>query len=256
MKNNIQVRRSEERGHANHGWLDTYHTFSFASYQDPKFMGYRTLRVINEDRVAPNEGFGTHPHRDMEILTYVIAGELAHKDSMGSGSTIRPGQVQKMTAGSGVTHSEFNASDKNEVHLLQIWIVPAKRGLTPSYEEYTLPKADEKNPLLLIGSPEGGKNIVKFNQDVFVYRGVLKASQNVTYDLKPGRGVWIQMVKGQIRISHLASSISKSSRDTNPGIRDADAVGVVAGDGTAIENLPAFQIKAAADSEFLLFNLA
>lgn len=232
---NIQVRKSSDRGHANHGWLDSYHTFSFADYFDPQFMGYRSLRVINEDRVEAKQGFGTHPHRDMEILTYVISGQLAHKDSMGSGSTIRPGQVQKMTAGTGITHSEFNASDKEAVHLLQIWIVPHLRGLKPSYEEYTLAPPDEKNPLLLIGSLDGGKNIVKFNQDVLLYRGILSSGQSLGYSMKPGRGVWVQMVKGQLAVNDVSLS---------------------AGDGAAIEKLAQLSFQVVQPSEFLLFDLA
>lgn len=235
MKANIQLRRSQERGHANHGWLDSYFSFSFADYYDPAHMQFRALRVINEDRVEPKQGFGMHPHRDMEIFTYVIEGELAHKDSMGHASSITSGQVQKITAGKGILHSEYNGSDKNPVHLLQIWIVPAEHGLKPSYEEYTLPKADDKNPLLLIGSSTGGENVVHFHQDVLVYRGILKAEKNVSYTVKPGRGIWIQMVKGKI---------------------NAGAAVLSEGDGVAIENVSGLDIKAEKDAEFLLFDLA
>lgn len=235
MKANIQLRRSKERGHANHGWLDSYFSFSFADYYDPAHMQFRALRVINEDYVEPGKGFDMHPHRDMEIFTYVIEGELAHKDSMGHASSITSGQVQKITAGKGILHSEYNGSDKNPVHLLQIWIVPSEHGLKPSYEEYTLPKADDKDPLLLIGSPDGGDNVVHFHQDVLVYRGILKAEKNVSYPVKPGRGIWIQMVKGKI---------------------NAGAAVLSEGDGVAIENVSGLEIKAEKDAEFLLFDLA
>lgn len=235
MKANIQLRRSKDRGHVNHGWLDSYFSFSFADYYDPAHMQFRALRVINEDVVEPKQGFGMHPHRDMEIFTYVIEGELAHKDSMGHASSITSGQVQKITAGKGILHSEYNGSDKKPVHLLQIWIVPSEHGLKPSYEEYTLAKPDDKEPLLLIGSPTGGANIVHFHQDVNVYRGILKAGKDVAYPVKPGRGIWIQMVKGKINVG--AAVLSE-------------------GDGVAIENVSGLEIKAEKDAEFLLFDLA
>lgn len=235
MKANVQVRRSRERGHANHGWLDSYFSFSFADYYDAAHMQFRSLRVINEDRVEPNQGFGMHPHRDMEIFTYVVEGSLAHKDSMGHESSITSGQVQKITAGKGLLHSEFNASKTEPVHLLQIWIVPSEHSLQPSYEEYTLDKADEKNPLLLVGSPTGGKNVVHFHQDVYVYRGQLKAGKTTEHKLKPGRGLWLQMVKGSLHVG-----------DTM----------VTSGDGLLLENVSDVVIKADHDSEFLLFDLA
>ena len=235
MKANIQLRRSQDRGHANHGWLDSYFSFSFADYYDAAHMQFRSLRVINEDHVEAKQGFGMHPHRDMEIFTYVIEGELAHKDSMGHASSITAGQVQKITAGKGILHSEFNGSDKEPVHLLQIWIVPAQHGLKPSYEEYTLPKPDDKAPLLLIGSPKGGENVVHFHQDVNVYRGVLKMGKAVDFKIGAGRGIWLQMVKGRV---HVAGN------------------DLVAGDGLAVENMNQVLIKAEQDSEFLLFDLA
>lgn len=234
IKPNIQIRPSQERGHANHGWLDSYFTFSFADYHDPAHMQFRSLRVINEDRIAVGKGFGMHPHRDMEIFTYVIEGQLAHKDSIGHASSLKAGQIQKITAGRGISHSEFNGSADSEVHLLQIWIVPQKRGLTPSYEEYDLAKPDENHPLTLMGSPEGGENIVQFNQDVFVYRCVLKDGQAIKYALKSGRGAWLQMVKGQLTV--LGATLS-------------------AGDGAAIENQEELVFKAEKDTEFLLFDL-
>ncbi len=234
MQNKITLRPSQKRGYADHGWLKSHFTFSFAEYQDPAYMGFRSLRVINEDYVAPGQGFGTHPHRDMEIFTYVIDGALAHKDSMGHASSLSAGQVQKITAGTGISHSEFNGSDKDPVHLLQIWILPEKRGLVPSYQEYTLAVPDDKNPLLLMGSPSGGKNVVKFNQDVFVYRGILKTDQDVEYSIKLGRGAWVQMIKGRLTVNDTLVS---------------------GGDGAAIENENILSFKAQKDAEFLLFDL-
>lgn len=233
-RGNIIVRPSNERGHADHGWLNTYHSFSFADYFDPDHMGFRTLRVINDDVVGPKTGFGMHPHRDMEILTYIIEGSLRHKDSMGHESVITPGQVQKITAGSGIKHSEANASDRQAVHLLQIWILPHTQGLTPSYEEHTLPTPDPKSPLLLIGSPQGGKNVVRFNQDVLVFRGVMGQGTSVTYPIGSNRGVWIQMIKGAL---------------------DLEGKALKMGDGASIEGLDAVTIKSSQDSEFLMFDL-
>src|SRR5512133_1742589 len=171
----LTLRKAEERGHADHGWLDTYHSFSFADYYDPEHMGYGPLRVINDDRVEPGRGFGTHPHRDMEIITYVLAGELAHKDSMGNGSVIRRGDVQRMSAGTGVMHSEFNASDKTPVHLLQIWIEPARRGVAPSYEQKHYTDAEKRGRLLPIVSGDGSDGSVTIHQDARVYAGIVNA---------------------------------------------------------------------------------
>lgn len=231
----IQIRRSKERGHANHGWLDSYFSFSFADYYDPKHMHFRSLRVINEDKVAPAMGFGMHPHANMEIFTYIVDGELKHEDSMGHKSVIKAGDVQKISAGTGITHSEFNASKDKPVHLLQIWIMPQVKGVAPSYQEYTLAKPDSKQPLLLIGSPQGGNNVVPFYQDVFIYRGVLSANQDFTHAIKDGRGVWLQLIKGKLSI--------------------ADNV-LEAGDAIAVESLSAMTIKALSNAEFLLFDLA
>lgn len=233
-RQNIVVRPSNERGHADHGWLNTYHSFSFADYFDPSHMGFRSLRVINDDIVGPATGFGMHPHRDMEILTYVIKGSLRHKDSMGHESVITSGQIQKITAGSGIRHSESNASDRDAVHLLQIWIIPHTKDLTPSYEEHTLPVPDPKNPLLLMGSPEGGNNVVHFNQDVQVYRGVLDKGKELTYTIGTGRGVWVQMVKGTLELGDKT---------------------LKAGDGASMEGLDSVKFKSLQDSEFLLFDL-
>lgn len=231
----IVVRPAHERGHADHGWLNTHFTFSFADYFDPKHMGFRSLRVINDDIVAAATGFGMHPHRDMEILTYIIKGSLRHKDSMGHESVITSGQIQKITAGSGIRHSESNASDRDAVHLLQIWILPHTKGLTPSYEEHTLPASDSNDPLHLIGSEQGGNDIVRFNQDVRVYRGVLDKGKEFTYAIGTGRGVWVQMVKGSLEL---------------------DDKTLKTGDGASVEGLNSVTIKSSEDSEFLLFDLS
>lgn len=231
---NIRLRPSAERGHVNLGWLDTHHTFSFGDYYDPAHMSFRSLRVINEDYVDGGQGFGTHPHKDMEILTYVIEGALAHKDSMGTSATIKAGDVQKMSAGTGVSHSEFNPSPKDKVHLLQIWVLPAQKGITPSYEQFALPKPDDKNPLQLIASPKGGKNIIVFHQDVDLYRGILNKGKEHAFDVRPGRGVWVQMIKGKLGLN--GQTLNK-------------------GDGAAVEGLDRLTLKAVEDAEFLLFDL-
>lgn len=231
----IKIRSANERGHANHGWLDSYHTFSFAGYQDPKHMGFRTLRVINEDRVDPGMGFGSHPHHDMEIFSYVVEGALTHQDSMGNKSTIQAGDVQKITAGTGIVHSEFNASKKEKVHFLQIWILPEKSGLKPAYQEFSLALSDQAAAVTLIGSPQGGKNVVQFNQDVYVYKGKLAEGKTCRHDLKPGRGVWLQIIKGKVNVNDQELSD---------------------GDGAAVENIQAIIIAAQKDSEFLVMDLS
>ena len=194
----IYVRKSEDRGAANHGWLDTRHTFSFADYRDPSFMGFSALRVINEDKVAPGQGFPTHPHRDMEIVTYILDGALEHKDSMGTGSVIRPGEIQKMSAGTGVTHSEFNASKTAPVHLLQIWVVPDKKGIPPAYEQKTLPG---DGPLTLIASPEGGAGAVTLQQDARIFAARLKKGQSATHRLRSQRKAWVQVARGKVMLN-------------------------------------------------------
>ncbi|MBC7545984.1 MAG: pirin family protein [Candidatus Sericytochromatia bacterium] len=196
----LTVRHSADRGHANHGWLDSFHTFSFADYFDPAQMGYRALRVINEDRVAPGQGFGTHPHRDMEILTYVLSGGLAHKDSMGNGSTIRHGDVQRMTAGTGVTHSEFNGSHDEAVHLLQIWILPEAAGLTPGYEEKHFAPEALQGQLRLIAAPDGADGAVTIHQDVRIYAGTL-SHQSFTQPLDVARYGWLQVATGSLSVN-------------------------------------------------------
>src|SRR5262245_48898036 len=196
----ITIRRSGERGHFDHGWLDTYHTFSFADYHDPRFMGFRSLRVINEDRVAPGRGFGQHPHRDMEILTYVLSGELEHRDSIGNQGVIRPGEVQYMAAGTGIEHSEFNPSKTEPVHLMQIWIVPDHKGVTPQYEQRPFPKLTQAGELTLLASPDGRRDSIKINQDAALYAATLRAGQTVRHDLATGRAAWIQVLRGALEL--------------------------------------------------------
>lgn len=230
----IILRKSEERGHANHGWLDSYHTFSFANYYDPDYMGFGNLRVINEDRVQAKRGFGTHPHRDMEIITYVLEGALEHKDSIGNGSIIRPGDVQKMSAGTGILHSEYNPSESESVHLLQIWIMPNQRNLRPSYEQKNFSEAEKHNHLRLIASPDGRENSVTVYQDVNLYATVLDAGKNVNHEWKAGREVWLQVVRGEVQLNDIVLG---------------------AGDGAAIVDETYLKIDAKTASELLLFDL-
>lgn len=230
----IKVRKSNERGHANHGWLDTYYTFSFSDYYDPAFMGFRDLRVINEDRIEPGQGFPKHGHRDMEIITYMISGELSHRDSMGNEDTIHSGEVQRMTAGTGVLHSEFS-SETDTTHLLQIWIIPEADRLTPGYEQKKFPAADKQGKLRLIASRGVDDGSVHINQDVRVYASILRPDEAVTLDLAAGRHAWIQLISGRL--------------DVNGSKLDA-------GDGAAISDELHLTIKAVDDnSEFLLFDL-
>jgi redox-sensitive bicupin YhaK (pirin superfamily) len=231
----ITIRPSNERGHANHGWLDTYHTFSFADYHDPAHVHFRTLRVINEDRVAPAQGFGTHPHRDMEIITYVLDGALEHKDSTGGGGVIRPGMVQAMSAGTGVTHSEFNHSKTDEVHLLQIWILPERKGLQPRYEEKTFAPDALKDTLRLIASRDGRDGAITVFQDVELFASRLGAGKSVEHKLGDGRHAWLQVARGALTLN-------------NTKLR--------AGDGAAVTQETALKISANEPSEFLLFDLA
>ena len=230
----IQIRRGNERGHANHGWLDTYHTFSFDTYYDPRFMGFRHLRVINEDRVAAGRGFPTHPHRDMEIITYILEGALQHRDSMGTGSVIRPGEVQRMSAGTGVTHSEQNASTTDPVHLLQIWILPEKKGITPGYEQTKFERQELEGRLTVVGSNTPSGHAVTIHQDVQLYASILPAGKSVTHALAPGRHAWLQVARGTA---------------------DLNGQAIAAGDGVAITQEAAVNITATADAEILLFDL-
>ncbi|HYC37488.1 MAG TPA: pirin family protein [Usitatibacter sp.] len=196
-----RIRRSQERGHAQHGWLDSFHSFSFADYYDPAHMGFGSLRVINEDRVSPGRGFGTHSHRDMEIISYVLEGGLAHRDSMGNGSVIRPGDVQRMSAGTGVAHSEFNASDREPVHFLQIWIEPSARGIAPGYEERRFEPESKRGRLRLIASSDGREGSVKIHQDASVYAALLDGSEAATHDALPGRRTYVHVARGELDVN-------------------------------------------------------
>ena len=231
----IQIRRSEERGGGDHGWLKTHYTFSFNDYWDPKWMGFRSLRVINEDWVAPNNGFPTHPHRDMEIITYILEGELEHKDSLGTGSVILPGDGQRMTAGSGIRHSEFNPSSTKAAHLLQIWIQPEKAGLQPSYEQKSFSEEDKRGKLRVIASREAKDGSVKINQDAKLYVSLLKPGEEVVHELSHGRHGWLQVARGSVELN-------------------GNKLGQ--GDGAAISDEKELKIKGAEDAEILLFDLA
>jgi len=197
----VKVRRSEERGHANHGWLDTYHTFSFADYYDPKFMGFRSLRVINEDRVAPGAGFGRHGHRDMEILTYVLEGSLAHKDSMGHEQILGPNEIQRMSAGTGVMHSEYNGSKSDPVHFFQIWIEPATNGTQPSYEQIRFDSKEKENKWKRLAGPAGGNGAARINQDAHVFVAELPNGATIPYGLGENRAAWVHAVRGEITVN-------------------------------------------------------
>jgi quercetin 2,3-dioxygenase len=227
----IEIRHRNERGHFDHGWLNTYHTFSFDQYYDAQHMGFRALRVINEDRVAPAQGFGTHPHRDMEIITYILEGALEHKDSMGTGSIIRPGEVQRMSAGTGVTHSEFNPSRSEPVHLLQIWILPEARGIKPSYEQKRINREEMKGELKLLASREPEGDAVLIHQDVRLYATTLDGGV-VKHDLKPGRYAWIQVARGSMSLN---------------------GTKLEAGDGAGVSNEK--QVALTGNGEALLFDL-
>jgi hypothetical protein len=197
----ITIRRATERGHFDHGWLDTAHTFSFAGYQDEAHMGFRALRVINEDRVAPGQGFGSHGHRDMEILSYVLSGRLAHRDSTGGGGVLAPGEVQRMSAGTGVTHSEFNGSDAEPVHFLQIWLLPDRRGHAPSYEQRPVPAAARQGQLALVASPDGAQGSATIHQDARVYAVQLAEGQRAALPLAEGRHGWVQVARGEVALN-------------------------------------------------------
>ncbi|MBI5070454.1 MAG: pirin family protein [Deltaproteobacteria bacterium] len=197
----LTLRPAAERGHFDHGWLDTRHTFSFAEYRDPAQMGFRALRVINQDRVRPGQGFGTHGHRDMEILSYVLDGALAHRDSTGGGGVLRPGEVQRMSAGTGVTHSEFNGSRDEEVHFLQIWIVPDRPGHEPSYEQRAYPAAERRGALRLVASPDGAAGSTAIHRDARVYASLLPEGARLRHPLAPGRAAWVQVARGRVEVN-------------------------------------------------------
>ena len=233
----LKLRKAADRGHFDFGWLDTSHTFSFGEYFDPDHMGFRALRVINDDLIAPGQGFGTHGHRDMEIVSWIVEGELQHKDSMGNGSVIRPGDVQRMSAGTGVMHSEFNPSRESRTRLIQIWILPAKSGLAPSYEQQHVPVADRTNRLRLVAAngADAGQGVVRIHQDAQLWTAVLEAGREVSHPLRPGRHGWLQVVKGDVEIDGLVLS---------------------AGDGVAASGEPELAVRARSDAEILLFDLA
>ena len=231
----ITIRKSEERGHLNYGWLDTYHTFSFDQYYDPAHMHFRTLRVINEDRVAPGKGFPTHSHRDMEIITYILAGALEHRDSMGNGSVIRPGDVQRMSAGTGVAHSEFNPSNADPVHLLQIWIMPRARSLPSSYEQKAFAEDERRNRLRLVASDDGRDGSVTIQQDAKLYAAILDRDNTLEHTLTENRYGWLQVARGKVAIN---------GHELNQG------------DGAAISRELSVKIVASDEAELLLFDLA
>jgi redox-sensitive bicupin YhaK (pirin superfamily) len=232
---NETVRWAHERGTTRIDWLDSRHTFSFGEYRDPQHMGYGALRVINDDRVDPGRGFGTHPHQDMEIISYVVSGALAHKDSMGNGTTIRPGDVQRMSAGTGVTHSEFNPSSTDPVHFLQIWIVPEKRGLDPSYEQINFPVSERSGKLRLVGSRDGRDGSVTIHEDVDLYASLLSAGESAVLKTQATRQIWIQVVSGRVRVG---------------------STELAEGDGLAVSGVEELNFEGVEDVEFLVFDLA
>jgi hypothetical protein len=213
----LDVRRSADRGHFDHGWLDTYHTFSFADYQDPDWMEYGPLRVINDDRVAAGQGFGKHGHRDMEILTYLLEGELEHRDSLGNGSVIRVGDVQRMSAGTGVTHSEFNPSSQRAVHFLQIWIIPRARGLAPGYEQKHFAEADKRGRLRLIASESGADGSLLIHQDARVYAGLFDGAERATFEVRAGRRAWIHLARGRLALDRGTLAAGDGAHTEAPG---------------------------------------
>ncbi len=231
----ITVKKSEARGHANRGWLDSYHTFSFADYYDRNSMNFRSLRVINEDVISPGKGFGTHGHKDMEIITYVLEGALEHKDSLGTGAAIKPGEVQRMSAGTGIQHSEFNHSQTEPVHLLQIWLLPDTNGLPPSYEQRDFPVAQRRGKLRLVAARDARDGAVKVHQDVDLYAAVLDKNSQVSHALQPHRHAWVQVARGAVLLNGL--TLEK-------------------GDGAAVSDEAELVIEAAEDAEILLFDLA
>jgi quercetin 2,3-dioxygenase len=230
----LNIRRADERGHADHGWLDTHYTFSFADYYDPAHMGFRSLRVINDDRIAPGMGFGTHPHRDMEIFSYVLEGSMEHKDSMGNGRQLQPGQIQLMSAGRGITHSEFNPSRTEPLHLLQIWIEPRERGLTPSYTEWHPQTGHADAAKVLVISPDGRDGSATIHQDADIYRIRLAPGQTVTHELRPGRGAWLHVAEGALVLND---------------------VPLTTGDGASTEEAGMLRLTATQRTEAILFDL-
>lgn len=231
----IKICKADDRGYFDHGWLKTYHTFSFGDYHDPQQMGFRALRVINEDRVAPGQGFGTHGHRDMEIVTYVLEGALEHRDSMGNGEVLRPGEFQRMTAGTGIQHSEFNPSDSEWVHLYQIWLLPEAKGLEPTYEQREFPPAERQGSFRLVADPAGKDGSLNIRQDARIYLSTLESGQSLAHELAPGRHAWLQVLRGSI---------------------ETEGHALVAGDGVALSEHPAVTVEALSGAEIMLFDLA
>ena len=230
----VRIRPAEARGHVQLGWLDSRHSFSFGHYYDPAQMGFGPLRVINEDRVAPGAGFPTHGHRDMEILSYVMEGALEHRDSIGTGSVIRPGEVQRMTAGKGIRHSEYNPSQEEPVRFLQIWVEPEREGLAPSYEQKAFPEEERRNRLRLVASRDGREGALTVHQDISLYSSLLDGGETLVHPLNAGRGAWLQLVRGRVTVNGKT---------------------LVAGDGAALAETPDVIIEGAEDSELLLFDL-
>lgn len=231
----LQIRKSDERGLANHGWLKSRHTFSFADYHDPKHMGFRTLRVINEDRIAGGTGFGSHGHKDMEIISYVVSGGLEHKDSMGTKSLIKPGEVQRMSAGKGIVHSEYNAETKNETHFFQIWIQPKNKGIAPSYGQKSFEDDLNSKKMVLVISESGKDGSLAINQDADLYLSRLKAGDDLEFKMRANRGMWVQVIKGKININGKE---------------------IATGDALSFENAELFKFKAVDQSELMIFDLA
>lgn len=235
MRAMMTIRHAAERGRAEHGWLHSRHTFSFADYYDPAHMGFRALRVINEDRVEPGRGFGAHGHRDMEIISYVVDGALEHRDSMGTGSVIRPDDVQRMSAGTGVRHSEYNASATEPVHFLQIWIVPNRKGIAPSYEQKRFSSAEKHGRLRVVASPDGRDESIRIHADATLHAGIFADGEHAELALPPGRHAWVQVVRGKVRVNGQALD---------------------AGDGASLSNEAMLRIDGIEDGEVLVFDLA
>lgn len=231
----ILIRKADERGHADHGWLNAHHTFSFASYHDPRHMSFRALRVMNEDVVAPGSGFGTHPHRNMEIVTYILSGALEHKDSMGNGEVLRAGEFQRMSAGTGITHSEVNPSSTEPVHLYQIWLTPERSGIDPSYEQKKFPETERNNQFQLVASPNAESGSLKIHQDAKIYLANLEQGRHLEFQLTAGRHAWLQVLRGSAKLNDHELSTS---------------------DGVAIGGESELHLQANDSSEFLLFDLA
>ena len=231
----FQVRKAQERGHFNHGWLDTYHTFSFGEYYDPNYEQFRALRVMNEDVVAPAMGFGMHGHRDMEILTFILSGSLEHRDSLGNGSALTPGKVQRMSAGSGIRHSEANPSKTNPVHLYQIWLLPTERGIAPGYEEQVFPQEGRRNRWQLVASPDRAEGSMTIHQDARVYQAELEKDVELSQEIPAGRHAWLQVMQGSVEVN---------------------GVNLKAGDGVAVSEESRLTVKAEESAAVLLFDLA